>query len=122
MYFYSSHVPVREHRADDYLGNAILFVPEEFSGVVTMSTRRGTMQVLPALQARIKIVKNSEHEIIFMVGAQDPDTSREASYCQLETRTGNIIVGLVGRDTYAVQPGFWQRLFRGNSSTSTIPS
>ncbi|KAF8966343.1 hypothetical protein BDZ97DRAFT_705511 [Flammula alnicola] len=40
-------------------GDIVLFIPEGFSGVMQLSSRKGTMQVLPALSARMKILPGS---------------------------------------------------------------
>ncbi|KAF8906231.1 hypothetical protein CPB84DRAFT_1770290 [Gymnopilus junonius] len=95
-------------------GNVIFFIPEGFSGVVHLSTRKGDMQLLPALAAYTKVVKSSDNEKIFMIGTQNNvyelDPSREASFCEISTRTGSIVMGLSGRDHYTSQVGFWKRL------------
>jgi len=99
---------------DSHHGNIALFLPEGFAGVVHLTTRKGEMQILPALSAFIKIVKSSDREMIFMIGTQNNvyelDTSREASFCEVNTRKGSIVVGLSGRDHYSPQVGFWKRL------------
>jgi len=95
-------------------GNIILFLPQGFSGVVQLTTRKGEMNILPALRAIIKTVKASQRETIFMIGAQptanDSDNSHEASFCELSSRTGNITVGLSGLDLYVPRVGFWQKI------------
>jgi hypothetical protein len=95
-------------------GNIILFLPQGFSGVVQLTTRKGEMVILPALRAVIKIVKASHRETIFMIGAQptanDSDNSREASFCELSSRTGSITVGLSGLDSFVPRLGFWQKI------------
>lgn len=72
------------------------------------------MIILPALAAIINTVKRSERETIFMIGAQpnpnDSDNSREASFCELSSRTGGITVGLSGRDSYMPRVGFWKKI------------
>lgn len=49
-----------------------------------------------------------------MIGTQNNlyelDNSREASFCQVDTRTGRIVIGLSGRDHYQAPIGFWKRL------------
>lgn len=97
-----------------FLGNVILFLPQGFSGVVQLTTRKGEMVILPALAAIIKTVKASERETIFMIGAQpnanDSDNTREASFCELLSRTGSITVGLSGCDSYMPRVGFWKKI------------
>lgn len=95
-------------------GNVVLFLPQGFSGVVQLTTRKGDMIILPALAAIIKTVKTSERETIFMIGAQpnsnDSDNTREASFCELSSRTGSITVGLSGHDSYMPRVGFWKKI------------
>jgi hypothetical protein len=105
-------------------GNIALFLPDGFAGVVHLTTRKGEMEILPALSACIKVVKSSDREVIFMMGTQNNvyelDTSRESSFCGVSTRKGSIMVGLSGRDHYSPQVGFWKRLggyLRGDSGT-----
>jgi len=78
------------------------------------------MIVLPALTRIMKVVKTSDKEVIFMINPHNShnevDNSCETTLCQLNTRKGNIVVGLSGHDQYASQPGFWKRIgcyFRG---------
>ncbi|PPQ69772.1 hypothetical protein CVT25_009756 [Psilocybe cyanescens] len=95
-------------------GNVALFIPEGYSGVVHLRTKKGEIEILPALATYIKIVKSSNRETIFMIGTQNNlyelDNSREASFCQVDTRTGRIVIGLSGRDHYQAPIGFWKRL------------
>lgn len=83
------------------------------------------MIILPALAAIIKTVKTSERETIFMIGPQsNPNDSiniREASFCELFSRTGGITVGLSGRDSYMPRVGFWKK-FGGYFGVGDKPS
>ena len=82
--------------------------------MVQLTTRKGEMIILPALRAIIKTVKASQRETIFMIGTQpnanDSDNSREASFCELHSRTGSITVGLSGFDSYVPRVGFWKKI------------
>ncbi|KAJ3513607.1 hypothetical protein NLJ89_g2854 [Agrocybe chaxingu] len=83
-------------------GNVILFLPQGFSGVVHLSTRSGELDILPGLADVVKFVKRTEKEIIFMIDdhrnkLDTQDNSREASFCQLESRSGKLVVGLKNR-------------------------
>jgi len=98
-------------------GDIVLFLPEKYSGVVHVKTRKGEMIVLPALTSIMKVVKTSDKEIIFMVSPQNSthnglgaDHCSETSLCQLNTRKGTVVVGLSGRDRYESPPGFWKKL------------
>lgn len=95
-------------------GNIVLFVPDTFSGVVHLTTRKGDMVVLPALADSMKVVKTSGKEIIFTVTPKHlqnrVDNTSETTLCQLYSRKGNIVVGLSGYDKYASPPSFWKKL------------
>ncbi|KAH9479425.1 hypothetical protein JR316_0008015 [Psilocybe cubensis] len=95
-------------------GNVVLYIPEGYSGVLHLKTKKGGIELLPALATHIKTVKFTARETIFMIGTQNNlyelDNSREASFCQVESRTGHIVVGLSGRDRYQAPVGFWKRL------------
>lgn len=95
-------------------GNIVLFLPETFTGIVHLMTRKGEMAVLPALAGKMKVVKTSQREVIFMIVPKDfpngADNSAETTLCQLNTRKGNVVVGLSGRDQYLPQPSFWKKL------------
>lgn len=77
-------------------------------------TRKGEMAVLPALASKMKVVKSSEREVIFMISPKNSpngaDNSAETTLCQLNTRKGTVVVGLSGRDQYLPQPSFWKKL------------
>lgn len=93
-----------------------------------LKTKKGDIKLLPALAAHIKIVKSTNRETIFMVGTQNNlyelDNSREASFCQVDSRTGHIVVGLSGRDHYQAPVGFWKRLggYLGLGGESSVGS
>ena len=95
-------------------GNIVLFLPESFTGIVHLMTRKGEMAVLPVLAGIMKVVKTSDKEIIFMIAPKNApsgaDYSGETTLCQLNTRKGTVVVGLSGRDQYAPQPGFWKKI------------
>lgn len=87
-------------------------LPTNFVGVIQLSTKKGAVNILPALTRRMKVVKSSERDFIIMVGNanEDPDGVREVSFCELTSRTGNVIVGLDGQDQYVPPVGFWKKL------------
>ncbi|KAF9482590.1 hypothetical protein BDN70DRAFT_874959 [Pholiota conissans] len=94
-------------------GTVVVFIPEDFVGMVQLASRKGALNVLPVLAGRMKIIKAADHEIIFIIGnANDHslDGLREASYCDISTRNGEIVVGLSGRDQYVAPVGFWKKL------------
>lgn len=93
-------------------GNVVLLLPTNFVGVIQLSTRKGGVDILPALTRRMKVVKSSGRDVIIMVGNanEDSDGVREVSFCELTSRTGNVIVGLDGQDQYVPPVGFWKKL------------
>lgn len=95
-------------------GNIVLFLPETFTGIVHLMTRKGEMAVLPALAGIMKVVKTSDREVIFMITPKNfpngADNPGETTLCQLNTRKGTVVVGLSGRDQYVPQPNFWKKL------------
>jgi len=95
-------------------GNIVFFLPETFTGIVHLGTRKGEMVVLPALAKIMKVVKTSNKEVIFMIAPTNShngaDNSGEATLCQLNSRKGSIVVGLRGHDQYVSQPSFWKKL------------
>ena len=77
-----------------HLGNVVLFVPPSFSGIVRMQTRNGSLDILPGIANRIKVAKQTEQEVMFMLeGDSEPrGYSRQVSYCELTSRHGNVVV------------------------------
>ncbi|KAJ7890493.1 hypothetical protein B0H14DRAFT_2689505 [Mycena olivaceomarginata] len=80
-------------------GTIILFVPPTFCGAIQLHTRTDT-------------------EYLVLVGKQQPVGLQQApaDFCRLRTRTGNIIVGERGKDTYVKSTSVWEKLaglFRG---------
>ncbi|KAF9561209.1 hypothetical protein CPC08DRAFT_439611 [Agrocybe pediades] len=95
-------------------GKVTLYLPEGFAGVVHLTTKKGKLLVMPVLAGCVKMVKNSSQEIIFMMGSQsnvyELDVTKESSFCAIRTRSGDMNVGLSGRDQLAEEVGFWKRL------------
>ena len=70
---------------------------------------RGTVQILPVLQGRVKIANQSSREIILIVDTGETNHIRETSFCHLKTNKGNVVVGLSsGDDRYMPKVGIWQ--------------
>ncbi|KAG5643795.1 hypothetical protein DXG03_009618 [Asterophora parasitica] len=91
-------------------GNIVLFVPKSFSGVVQISTRKGSIELLPALASSMNVLKESEHEALIMVGDQHSVTDSDVNFCELTTRSGKIIVGISELDKIDAKIGFWKKL------------
>lgn len=102
---------VTDHRL--LSGNIVFFVPERFTGVVHLTTRKGEMTILPALANTMKVLKASDKEIIFTIAPKNSPNGADNSsetLCQLSTRKGTIVVGLSGLDQYITPPSFWKKL------------
>jgi len=93
-------------------GNVVVYLPDDFCGVVHMESRNGSLEILPALKSRIKVAKRTEQDILFMVdgGQTERDGCQEVSFCHLKTRKGNVVVGTSGVDDYVPKMGFWKKL------------
>lgn len=96
-------------------GRIVMFLPETFSGLVQLKSHKGRFHILPELAAVMTMVKQSDKEVLFFVGNQPSAATHSAvDFCQLESRCGNLIVGLNGLDRYESKAvGFWRRLFGG---------
>jgi len=96
-------------------GDILLFLPKTFCGVVQLSTRKGGLQLLPALAAIMRVVKETDNEALLLLGNQTMSKSNSGDnqaldFCQLNSRTGKLIVGLSGQDRYEPKVGFWKKL------------
>jgi len=99
-------------------GTIVLFVPNTYSGAIQLHTNTGDLEFLPGLASRLQVVKSSDNEYLVLVGTQQPIGLQPAcaDFCRLRTRTGNIIVGERGKDTYVKSTSVWEKLtglFRG---------
>ncbi|KAF9497175.1 hypothetical protein BDN71DRAFT_643778 [Pleurotus eryngii] len=92
-------------------GTVALFIPRNFSGVVQLTTRRGSMQLLPGLLKIAKIVNETETETLLMIANPRTTTSSStANYCQLYSRFGKLYVGVKGEDKLLPkEPGKWAK-------------
>ncbi|KAJ6581539.1 hypothetical protein B0H19DRAFT_510867 [Mycena capillaripes] len=93
-------------------GTIILFVPNTFSGAIQLHTKTGDLNFLPGIASKMQVVKSTDNEYLVLVGKQHPPGSQPgpADFCRLRTRTGNIIVGERGQDTYVKTTTIWQKL------------
>jgi hypothetical protein len=90
-------------------GNVVVYLPDDFQGVIHMETMRGTVKILPVLRGRVKIANQSNREVILMVDTNEANQCQETSFCHLKTNKGNVIVGLSGGDDpYVPKVGIWQ--------------
>ncbi|KAF7309828.1 hypothetical protein MIND_00354700 [Mycena indigotica] len=92
-------------------GHVVLFVTETFSGAIQLHTNRGQLEFLPGITAEMRVIKSTDTEYLVLVGPQPVGAEQPpADYCRVQTRSGNIKVGLRGKDVYVQPFGLWQRL------------
>lgn len=86
-------------------GDVIIFVPATYSGVMRAESVKGTIRFLPCFASHMRVLKETDREKMVMFGEDLHD-----ELCEVSTRSGQIVVGLAGRDEYK-KAGLWQRLF-----------
>lgn len=108
-------------------GNITVFIPRTYDGPINLYSKRGNLVFLPILTSRMRIIKAKEDEALVMIvpssGASGsriatPGGSRlgaaaqlyDGDFARLTSRTGNIIVGLLGEDTIPTEKGWWKKL------------
>jgi hypothetical protein len=91
----------------------VLSLPHTFSGVLQLSTRKGSLHFLPGLAAVMKVIKKSDKEALVSIGDHTTaGTTEHLDFCQLDSRSGKVIVGLSGKDRHTeLKTGFWAALF-----------
>lgn len=102
-------------------GDVCVHIPESYSGMIQLNTRKGGIQVLSALMQRVKVLKATDKETILLLGASQvapiPADVYLTDLCQITTTSGRAIVGLAGIDKPEEKEGFWKKLgqfFRGD--------
>lgn len=98
--------------AESRRGNIQLFVPANFSGVLQLTTRKGSIQLLPAIASKMKVLKESDTEALVLIGDQASAVTgtRDMDFCQLSSRSGKLVVGLSDVDKIEMKVGFWQKI------------
>ncbi|KAF7308344.1 hypothetical protein HMN09_00682700 [Mycena chlorophos] len=82
-------------------GKLTLFLPQTFSGAIQVYTKTGTVTLLPALTTSMRVVKSTPTESLILVGPQPMGADaqqRPADYCLLRTVSGDVLMGVRGRD------------------------
>ncbi|KAJ7334178.1 hypothetical protein DFH08DRAFT_880422 [Mycena albidolilacea] len=106
-------------------GNVVIFLPRTYGGAIDLRTKHGSIEFLPAISEHINVVKAGATESLVLFGKQVPPSSQLPSdFCQIRTRSGRIIVGLKGEDTYVEELNFWQRIgeyFKGDHEDHPSP-
>jgi len=92
-------------------GTVLVFIPETYGGAIQLHTKSGSLEFLPAMRARAQVVKSADTESLVLFGKQaTPSSLIPSDFCHILSRSGKIIVGLRGQDTYIEPPGLWQRI------------
>jgi len=106
-------------------GRVVVFLPKTYGGAIQLHTRSGTLEFLPALKEHIHVVKSTDTESLVLLGRQStPSSQLPSDFCHIRTRSGKVLVGLRGEDTYVEELNLWQRIGRSlkGESTSRAPS
>ncbi|KAL0953822.1 hypothetical protein HGRIS_005002 [Hohenbuehelia grisea] len=93
-------------------GDISLLVPRSFCGVIQLRTSKGSVEFLPALAATMRVLKETDEEILILLGnSKTISASSGADFCHLASRMGKLTVGLKGEDKVQLpRPTFWKRL------------
>lgn len=98
-------------------GDVTLWLPDNFSGLVQLNTRKGEIHVLPRLLETAKVLKQTDFEALIVVGSGVAPNGQLTDLCQLNSHRGKVIVGFDGMDRHLEKTGFWKKLsdfFKGN--------
>ncbi|KAJ7155411.1 hypothetical protein C8R43DRAFT_999707 [Mycena crocata] len=92
-------------------GTVVIFIPNTYMGAIQLHTRSGSLEFLPVISKRMHVVKSADTESLVLFGQQTaPSNQTSSDFCHVKTRSGKIIVGVRGEDTYIEPPGLWQRI------------
>lgn len=83
-----------------------MFVPATYSGVMRVESVKGAIRFLPCFASHMRVLKQTDREKMVTFGENIVD-----ELCEVATRSGQIVVGLAGRDEYKKAGGMWKRLF-----------
>jgi hypothetical protein len=88
-------------------GNVTLLVPRNFCGLVQLSSRHGSVEVLPALAASGRVVNNRDRETTVLIGdGPVPQVGSDSitDTARLYSRHGRIRLGFSGEDYFTEPP------------------
>lgn len=88
-------------------GSVTLLVPRNFSGLVQLSSRHGSVEVLPALAGTGRIVKTKDRETTILIGdGPVPQVGADniTDTARLYSRRGRVRVGFSGEDYFNEPP------------------
>jgi len=91
-------------------GKVALFIPDSYSGILRLCTKKGKLEFLPSLSGAMQTFKMTPKEALVYFGAGQGRPEQSGDFCQITTKGGSIIVGISGRDKYPGEPGLWQSL------------
>ncbi|KZT27940.1 hypothetical protein NEOLEDRAFT_72333 [Neolentinus lepideus HHB14362 ss-1] len=96
-------------------GNVVVFLPRNFAGKLKLRSRHGQLIFLPALSRIMRLAKMRDRDALVFVGQAadqiDDGTPKSTDACELYSRSGDIVVGLSGEDTYKrEETNFWKKL------------
>ena len=82
----------------------MVFIPSNFDGALTIRSRRGNVNFLPAFARSARTVSGNDKEsfVLFGEGNYSPNdlASDYIDSCFLSTRTGKITIGVSGVDHF----------------------
>jgi len=84
-----------------------LLVPRNFCGLVQLSSRHGSVEVLPALAASGRVVKTKDRETTVLIGdGPVPQVGLDniTDTARLHTRHGRVRLGFSGEDYFTEPP------------------
>ncbi|KAF5338381.1 hypothetical protein D9611_012460 [Ephemerocybe angulata] len=92
-------------------GDIMVWLPETFSGVIQLHTKKGELHVLPSLVKVAQVLKSTDKEAMLLMGSGPRgEESSQTDLCQLNSRSGKVIIGLSGKDKHPQETGFWKKL------------
>lgn len=84
-----------------------LLVPRSFRGLVQLSSRHGTLEVLPVLAASGRVVKTREKETTVLIGdgpMPQVGSDNTTDTARLHSRHGRVRLGFSGEDHFSEPP------------------
>ncbi|TFK51840.1 hypothetical protein OE88DRAFT_1472688 [Heliocybe sulcata] len=94
-------------------GNIVVFLPRTFVGQVKLRTKHGQLTFLPGLSRVMRIAKLRDRDALVFVGQADQIgmEQTQTDMCELSSRSGDVVLGLRGEDTYIrEESNFWKKL------------
>lgn len=89
-----------------------LLIPRNFCGLVQLSSRHGSVEVLPALAASVRVVKTKDRETTVLIGdGPVPQLGSDSitDTARLYSRHGRVRLGFSGEDYFTEPPNFFDQ-------------